>query len=103
LAPGNSLIYGRDVCNELIAGLRNYPIVIVSGLAIGIDSIAHGAALKAGLKTLSFPGSGLSRQALYPASHYTLAENIIESGGTLLSPFEPSKSGHIGHFLCGTN
>ncbi len=40
--------YGKEACEKLIAGLRGYPVVIVSGLALGIDSIAHRAALDAG-------------------------------------------------------
>src|SRR4051812_13293618 len=57
--------YGRDVCRRLITGLAGYPIVIVSGLAIGMDSIAHEAALEANLKTIAYPGSGLSHRVLY--------------------------------------
>ncbi len=82
--------YGRQAVEKLIAGLRGYPIVIVSGLALGIDSIAHRAALDAGLVTLAVPGSGLDPKVLYPASHATLAEKIVAKGGALLSEFEPS-------------
>ncbi len=85
--------YGKEACQKLIAGLKSYPVVIVSGLALGIDSIAHEAALDAGLKTVAFPGSGLSRESLYPRTHLKLAERIIKSGGTLLSPFEQWQSG----------
>lgn len=81
--------YGRQTVEKLIAGLRGYPIVIVSGLALGIDSIAHRSALDAGLKTIAVPGSGLSPQVLYPASHKQLAEKILSAGGCLLSEFEP--------------
>ena len=80
--------YGRDACASLIAGLRGYPVVIVSGLAIGIDSIAHEAAIAAGLKTVAFPGSGLSAKMLYPTSRRALAQAIIDSGGALASPFK---------------
>lgn len=80
--------YGRDACVKLISGLKNYPIIIVSGLALGIDSIAHAQALRSGLKTLAFPGSGLSETVLAPATHLKLARKIVTSGGTLLSPFE---------------
>jgi DNA processing protein len=79
--------YGKSVCETLIAGLRGYPVVIVSGLALGIDSIAHRAALDAGLTTIAVPGSGLGWDVLYPASHRALARRIIERGGTLLSEF----------------
>ncbi len=81
--------YGADACQQLIEGLRGYPITIVSGLALGIDALAHRAALKAGLQTIAFPGSGLDPTVLYPASNRQLAEEIIESGGGLLSEHEP--------------
>ena len=82
--------YGREACEKIIAGLRGYPIVIVSGLAMGIDAIAHKKALSVGLKTLVFPGSGLSASAMYPKTNIKLAEEVIESGGCLISEFEPS-------------
>lgn len=82
--------YGKEMCERLIRGLRGYPIVIVSGLAIGIDSIAHRAALDAGLITMSFPGSGLSRDVLYPQTNIKLAEEIIKAGGCLVSEYEPN-------------
>jgi len=81
--------YGREVCTELIRGLVGQPIVIVSGLALGIDTVAHQSALATGLVTLAFPGSGLDRSVLYPASNRQLAEKIIQSGGALISEYEP--------------
>ena len=81
--------YGRDVCKSLIAGLKGYDIVIVSGLALGIDAIAHQAALDAELKTVALPGSGLDRSVLHPRSNHKLADDIIRSGGALLSEYEP--------------
>ena len=81
--------YGREACEKIIAGLKGYPIVIVSGLAMGIDAIAHKKALAVGLKTLVFPGSGLSPNAMYPKTNAKLAEEIFKSGGCLMSEFEP--------------
>jgi DNA processing protein len=81
--------YGKEACETLIAGLAGLPVVIVSGLALGIDSIAHRSALKAGLKTVAVPGSGLDDDVLYPATGKVLAEEIVKSGGALLSEFEP--------------
>lgn len=81
--------YGRDACDKLIKGLAGSNIVIVSGLALGIDSIAHRAAMSAGLKTVAFPGSGLSERAIYPATNLGLAKEILATGGTLVSEFEP--------------
>lgn len=87
--------YGKEVCEMLIEGLRGYPVVIVSGLALGIDGIAHRAALKAGLKTIAVPGSGLDRKILYPAAHLNLAEEILaidkdgKTRGALVSEYHP--------------
>jgi len=82
--------YGKDICQKLIHGLRGYPIVIVSGLALGIDSIAHQAALDSDLITLSFPGSGLDNSVLHPRTNIKLAQEIIDKGGCLLSELEPN-------------
>ncbi|MBI2048630.1 MAG: DNA-protecting protein DprA [Parcubacteria group bacterium] len=82
--------YGKSVCEHLINGLRGMPIAIVSGLALGIDAIAHRAALDAGLYTIAVPGSGLDWRALYPRTNHGLAHTILEKGGGLMSEFEPS-------------
>ena len=79
--------YGRAVCEKLIEGLRGYSITIVSGLALGMDALAHRAALKAGLPTVAVPGSGLGEKSLYPTTNRNLAEEIVESGGALISEF----------------
>lgn len=80
--------YGRTVCEKLIEGLRGYSITIVSGLALGLDSIAHKAALKAGLPTVAIPGSGLGDKVLYPSSNRELASKIVDAGGALISEFD---------------
>jgi DNA processing protein len=80
--------YGKMVCEKLIEKLAGYPIVIVSGMALGIDSIAHESAIKAGLKTIAIPGSGLDPKVLYPKSNLKLSRKILESGGCLISEFE---------------
>jgi len=82
--------YGKEVCEELIRGFADYPICIVSGLALGIDGIAHRASLKAGLPTVAIPGSGLSDEVLYPQTHLGLAREILSAGGGLLSEYEPN-------------
>jgi len=81
--------YGKQVCERLVQNLQGYPIVVVSGLALGMDGIAHMAALGVGLTTIAVPGSGLSDTVLYPATHRNLAAKILESGGALISEFEP--------------
>jgi DNA processing protein len=82
--------YGKEVCEKLISGLRGYDVAIVSGLAIGIDGLAHEAAMNAGLKTIAIPGSGLGVEALHPQAHLSLAKKILDQGGGLLSEYEPS-------------
>ncbi|HCY17806.1 MAG: protecting protein DprA protein [Candidatus Nomurabacteria bacterium GW2011_GWF2_35_12] len=81
--------YGRESCEKIIAGLRGYPIAIVSGFALGIDTIAHKKAMQTGLKTIVFPGSGLSDEAMYPKTNVRLMREVVESGGCLISEFEP--------------
>jgi DNA processing protein len=79
--------YGRAVCEKLIEGLRGYSITIVSGLALGMDAIAHRAALRAGLPTVAVPGSGLGEKTIAPRTNKLLADEIISSGGALISEF----------------
>ncbi len=80
--------YGRAACEQLIAGLAGYPVCIVSGLALGIDTIAHKAALAAKLPTLTLPGSGLGWNVLYPANNRALAKELLEAGGGIISEYE---------------
>lgn len=81
--------YGKDVCESLLKGLRGYNITIASGLALGMDALAHRAALEVGLPTIAVPGSGLDDSVLYPRTNRLLARNILEAGGALISEFEP--------------
>ena len=82
--------YGKEICEKIIAGLKGYPIAIVSGFAMGIDTIAHKKAMQAGLKTLVFPGSGLSDEAMYPKTNVRLMREVVANGGCLISEFEPN-------------
>jgi DNA processing protein len=90
--------YGRAACENLIAGLAGYPISIVSGLALGVDTCAHRAALAAGLHTTVFPGSGLEDGVLYPRSNRAFAKEILEAGGGFLSEFSPDSASMVHYF-----
>lgn len=81
--------YGRDAVEYLIKGLKGYPVTIVSGLAIGMDALAHNAALKFGLTTIAVPGSGIDLEVMHPKTNHPLAKQIVENGGTILSEYEP--------------
>jgi|GEM_PF-714229 len=75
--------YGLDHTASFIAGLQGHDVCIVSGMAMGIDSAAHQAALNAGLPTIAVLAGGLDH--VYPSSNEKMAKGIIESGGLLLS------------------
>lgn len=90
--------YGKEACKKIISGLAGYPIVIVSGLALGIDAIAHKAAIDAGLKTVAVPGSGLDYSVLHPHSNRKLADEIVASGGALISELEPTQPAGVHTF-----
>lgn len=81
--------YGRQAVRFLIEGLRGYPVVIVSGLAYGVDAEAHKAALDTGLRTIAVPGSGLEWNVVYPKANVGLAREIVAAGGCLISEEKP--------------
>jgi DNA processing protein len=80
----NASIYGKQVAERLAAGLAQNGVTVVSGLALGIDGIAHRAALAAGGRTLAVLACGLDE--IYPPRHRQLAAEI-ESAGALLSDY----------------
>lgn len=77
--------YGKRFTENLIADLTAHGVLVVSGLAFGIDAIAHKAALKTGLPTIGVVGHGLDR--IYPKAHSNLAREMVQQGGGLLSEF----------------
>ena len=79
--------YGKEVTYQLAYELAQHGIVIVSGLALGIDGIAHRACLDAGGTTIAVLGNGLD--TIYPAAHRGLAAEIIEKGGAIISEYSP--------------
>lgn len=79
--------YGKSVTLELAEKLAKRGVVIVSGLALGIDSIAHQGALNVGGRTIAVLANGLD--SITPSSHRQLAIRIIESDGGLISEYEP--------------
>ncbi|MBL7058296.1 DNA-protecting protein DprA [Patescibacteria group bacterium] len=79
--------YGRQACEDIVFKLAKNGLVIVSGLALGIDSLAHCAALEAGGITVGVLGTGVNRTHIYPASNRKLAERMIEAGGVIISEF----------------
>jgi DNA processing protein len=79
--------YGRQVTKELAGKLAEKGAVVISGLAHGIDSIAHQAVVDTGGTTIAVLPSGVDN--VYPSSHQALSEQIINTGGALVSEYEP--------------
>ena len=77
--------YGKQMTEKLVAGLAAQQVSVVSGLALGIDAIAHKAAIKNKLPTVAVVAHGLDK--IYPAEHTLLAKDIIRSDGGLLTEF----------------
>ena len=79
--------YGEDVAYRLAYELAKHHVIIISGLAYGIDSIAHKGCLAAGGKTIAVLGTPINR--IYPVNHKTLAKQIIEQNGAIISEYAP--------------
>ncbi len=89
--------YGKEVTYQLAYDLAKKGVVIISGLALGIDGIAHRAALDAGGTTIAVLACGVD--TIYPATHKGLADEIIKSGGAIISEYEPGTLARDFQFL----
>ena len=90
-------LYGRQVTEDIVFKLASLGIVIVSGLATGIDAIAHKSALKAEGKTIAVLPSPLDK--IVPVYNQRLAGQIIETGGTLISEYDPGSPIYKQYFI----
>ncbi|TAL15175.1 DNA-protecting protein DprA [Patescibacteria group bacterium] len=89
--------YGKEVTYQLAYDLAKRGVVIVSGLALGVDSIAHRAALEAGGTTIAILPSSVDD--IYPRAHIDLAKQIISGGGAIISEYEPETQIYKTNFL----
>ena len=87
--------YGRDVTATIAAGLARAGVTVVSGLALGVDGIAHRAALDAGGRTLAVKGCGIAHP--YPATHRGLSADIVTSGA-LIAEYAPDRKPDAANF-----
>jgi DNA processing protein len=88
--------YGTDAARRLAGALVQSGAVLWSGLARGIDAIAHATCTEARRATVAVLAGGLDRT--YPPEHATLAEQIVANGGCLLSELPPGRRARRGHF-----
>ncbi len=89
--------YGRGVTESLTAALASKGVVIVSGLALGTDSIAHQATVNVSGQTIAVLPSGLDR--IYPSQHTNLARDILKQGGALVTEYDQGTTPYPSNFL----
>lgn len=83
--------YGRQACRDIAGTLASAGITIVSGLALGIDAVAHQAALDSQGKTIAVLGTGIEN--LYPKENEQISRRILDEGGLIVSEYPGMKPG----------
>lgn len=89
--------YGIGAVSKIVGELGNLPIVIVSGMALGIDTVAHMSALKNNLKTIAVLGCGIN--IIYPKENISIYNEILAKGGAIISEFLPNQTVVKGLFV----
>lgn len=98
VGPRKHSTYGRQACEKIVSELANFKTIIISGLALGIDAIAHQTALDNNTKTIAVLGTGIDDKTIYPGQNFNLAKNILKNGGAVISEFAPETPGLPHHF-----
>ena len=93
----NPTEYGKMITTKFSRELAENNAVIVSGMAMGVDALAHWAAIHAGKRTIAFLGCGVN--IVYPAVNSFLYKEILRTGGLIISEFPPDKRTIKGHFI----
>ena len=90
VGPRKNSPYASKIIDTFLPDLIKAKIIIVSGLALGVDTLAHKITLQKGGLTIAVLGTGLALNVLYPPENISLAKEIVSRGGLLLSEFSPS-------------
>ena len=90
--------YGKEAAEHIINGMQESGITIVSGLAFGVDAIAHQAALNNNLPTIAVLGSGVDDKSIYPVSNLPLAKKVLKEDGLIISEYPEGTKGYKAHF-----
>ncbi|OGM96214.1 MAG: DNA protecting protein DprA [Candidatus Yanofskybacteria bacterium RIFCSPHIGHO2_02_FULL_38_22b] len=81
--------YGKEATERIVSELTGNDITIVSGLAMGVDAIAHQTALDNELPTIAVLGSGVDNNCIYPRVNFNLAREILSNNGLIVSEYKP--------------
>src|SRR3989344_5175683 len=90
--------YGKQCIDLLLPQVIRQGIVIVSGLAYGIDSLAHKAAVAEKQPTIAVLGTGIDDKSIYPRAHFKLAQEILEYNGLIISEYPTGSAVYKGNF-----
>jgi DNA processing protein len=94
----NNSKYSEMVMGQILPDCINHGLIIVSGLAEGVDGLAHAMALEEGGKTIAVIGSGLDDENFYPKSNLQLRSHIVEKGGLVISEYSLGTAPKAFHF-----
>jgi DNA processing protein len=86
--------YGKQATEKITTELTRHGIAIISGLALGVDTVAHKSCLEEKGRTIAIVGSGLDKTVLYPPQNIALAEEIVSKGGLVISEYPPKTEPH---------
>jgi len=81
--------YGKQVVQDIAGSLANSGLTIVSGLATGIDALAHKSATDRNKRTIAVLGTGVDQASIYPKENIQLSKKILETGGCIISEYPP--------------
>lgn len=81
--------YGKEATERIVSELAGHDITIASGLAMGIDAVAHQTALDNNLSTIAVLGSGIDDNCIYPRINFDLAKEILTNNGLIVSEYKP--------------
>lgn len=79
--------YGKQITQDLASALSSSAITVVSGLAVGVDELAHRASFDGKGGTVAVLGSGIDDESIYPSTNRVLASKIVAAGGAVISEF----------------
>ena len=85
--------YGKEIAFSMAKNFASLGVIVISGLALGIDSFAHKGALEGGGKTIAVLGTGLDGKSFYPKENLNLAEKILANDGAIISEYSPGSPG----------